>query len=248
MADDPPYNPLDKRQLGRSVANELLTRPLVPLATLPPFRGAGIYALYYSGPLAAYANWHGDTRPIYVGKAVPKGARKGLVGLDVPAGRVLYNRLRHHATSIRRGHGLKIEEFSCRYLIVDDIWIPLGETLLITEFQPPWNHPLDGFGNNVPGKGRYEGVRSAWDTVHPGRIWAPYSPAHPDAARLIEQWRPGDAVPIPDRIKPPKKGLPPELLTDEEGEPEPMVAESPLDDDDEVDENGEDSPDEDDSK
>mgnify|MGYP001610410975 FL=1 len=56
--------------------------------------------------------------------------------------------------------------------MVDDIWIPLGESLLIAKFSPIWNNIVDGFGNHDPGKGRYEGTRPRWDVLHPGRAWA----------------------------------------------------------------------------
>jgi hypothetical protein len=56
--------------------------------------------------------------------------------------------------------------------VVDDVWIPLGESLLIQRHRPIWNSLIDGFGNHTPGKGRFEGARPAWDTLHPGRHWA----------------------------------------------------------------------------
>jgi len=59
-----------------------------------------------------------------------------------------------------------------RFLVVDDIWIPLGESLLIAKFTPIWNTLIDGFGNHDPGRGRYEGMRPRWDVLHPGRAWA----------------------------------------------------------------------------
>ena len=76
-----PYNPLDKRNLGESVAGAMLKSEIHPL---PPekFMGAGIYAIYYTGDFEAYkdlsaVNREGKfARPIYVGKAVPAGARK----------------------------------------------------------------------------------------------------------------------------------------------------------------------------
>ncbi len=229
-----PYNPLDKRQLGESVANELERRQIVPLGSLTPFEGAGVYALYYDGPLAAYAELRQAGRPIYVGKAIPSGGRKGMFQVEAPPGQALFSRLSKHAESIRRGHGLDIGHFTCRYLVVDDIWIPLGETLLITKWRPPWNSPLDGFGNNDPGSGRYQGERSIWDTIHPGRPWAQYLRVRGDARELLETWRPGDDVPIPERIATPevddrgrrrRTRAAPDLPLDE-----PLVAESPPDD------------------
>lgn len=49
----PPYNPLDKRNLGASVAREMLMTDVQPL---PPtkFIGAGVYAIYYRGDYAPY--------------------------------------------------------------------------------------------------------------------------------------------------------------------------------------------------
>ena len=50
-----PFNPLDKRHLGESVASAMLKSPIHPL---PPekFKGAGIYAIYYTGDFEAYQN------------------------------------------------------------------------------------------------------------------------------------------------------------------------------------------------
>ena len=86
-----PYNPLDKRHLGEQVAEALLAQDIQPL---PPSRfiGAGVYALYYIGDHPAYAALAEVNRddqylcPIYVGKAVPEGARKGGQGEDVDPG------------------------------------------------------------------------------------------------------------------------------------------------------------------
>ena len=172
-----PYNPLDKLHLGESVAKALLTRPIDELPPAP-FPGAGIYGLYYVGKFPAYARvaeknlknqW---AAPIYVGKAVPPGARKGGYGLGEVPGEVLYRRLREHAESIQQTDNLSLDDFRCRFLVVDDIWIPLGESLLISTFSPLWNRILDGFGNHDPGAGRYNQQNSTWDVIHPGRPWA----------------------------------------------------------------------------
>ncbi|MFM9904932.1 MAG: Eco29kI family restriction endonuclease [Pyrinomonadaceae bacterium] len=172
-----PYNPLDKKNLGVSVAEAMLEQPV---SALPPerFIGAGIYALYYKGDFPPYkrvseANQNGEYgQPIYIGKAIPEGARKGGLGLDAPAGFVLQKRLVEHAKSIEQVSNLNLSDFACRFLVVDDIWIPLGESLLIESFRPLWNMVVDGFGNHTPGEGRFNQRRSSWDELHPGRSWA----------------------------------------------------------------------------
>lgn len=172
------YNPLDKIHLGESVANAILQREVEPLPPAEPFLGAGVYAIYYSGDFPAYqmiAEKNRDgafQQPIYVGKAVPAGARRGGLGLGATPGRALYARLNEHAESIEQAENLSVADFNCRYMVVDDIWIPLGESLLIQRFAPVWNTVLDGFGNHDPGSGRYNQQRSPWDMVHPGRSWA----------------------------------------------------------------------------
>lgn len=178
MKINEPYNPLDKKNLGMSVADALLSKVAEPLPPAAKFKGAGVYALYYTGNFPEYkhiseGNIHkAFTRPIYVGKAVPQGARKGGFGLDTPTGRVLFKRLDEHAKAIMEAENLEIKDFFCRHLIVDDIWIPLGESLLIETFKPLWNMVVDGFGNHDPGKGRYNQQVSPWDILHPGRSWA----------------------------------------------------------------------------
>jgi hypothetical protein len=158
MANEP-YNPLNKLRLGESVAKALLERQVVALPPAAAFLGAGIYTLYYTGNFPAYQKIAEKNRgdqwaaPIYVGKAVPLGTRKGGYGLGETPGEVLYRRLREHAESIQQAENLALEDFRCRYLVVDDIWIPLGESLLISMFAPLWNQHLDGFGNHDPGAG-----------------------------------------------------------------------------------------------
>lgn len=187
-----PFNPLDKKNLGASVAEALLTKEIHPLGDLPAFEGAGIYAIYYSGDFAPYAQvsrLNRDGRfmlPIYVGKAVPPGARMG-ANLEVPAGKVLQKRLKEHADSIRAAENLNIDDFHCRFLVVDDIWIPLGESLIIARFTPVWNSLIDGFGNHNPGKGRHAGMRPRWDVLHPGREWAMRLVERPESQEQIAQ-------------------------------------------------------------
>lgn len=192
--DERPYNPLDKINLGASVAAAMLESEARPLGNLTPFNGAGVYAIYYVGDLAPYeplAALNRDGKfliPIYVGKAVPSGARKGTFGLDVNPDQALYKRLREHAESVKSAKNLCLEDFYCRYLIVDDIWIPLGESLLIAKFSPVWNKIIDGFGNHDPGARRYDGKRPKWDTLHPGRKWAEkLAPREESPERIAEE-------------------------------------------------------------
>ncbi|MBI2751156.1 MAG: Eco29kI family restriction endonuclease [Burkholderiales bacterium] len=178
MSDTVPYNPLDKKNLGASVAEALLGRKSHPLSGLPAFHGAGIYAIYYTGDFEAYQRLRDQNQgddliaPIYVGKAIPSGGRKGVFALEGTKNKALFNRLKEHAESITATGNLNIKDFQCRYLIVDDIWIPLGESLLIAKFAPIWNTLIDGFGNHNPGKGRHQGMRPRWDVLHTGRAWA----------------------------------------------------------------------------
>jgi len=172
-----PFNPLDKKHLGESVGQAMLRQPVVPIKDIRRFEGAGVYAIYYVGSFPCYQaistlNTRGRfAAPIYIGKAVPKGSRVG-GSLDSQPGTVLYARLVQHRKSIEEVENLDIDDFYCRFIVVDDIWIPLGETLLITWFSPLWNNLIQGFGNHDPGKGRRAGLCPRWDVLHPGRRWA----------------------------------------------------------------------------
>lgn len=101
MRVEQPFNPLDKRNLGTSVADALLQQPRVPMPLAERFVAAGIYAIYYDGAFQAYRKLveHNRLRvgreiPIYVGKAIPRGARKGGFGLDASPGTALHDRAR----------------------------------------------------------------------------------------------------------------------------------------------------------
>jgi hypothetical protein len=169
------FNPLDIKNLGDSIQRAILTSEPAPLSDLPPFRGVGAYAIYYAGDLPLYerisqANQGGAwSQPIYVGKAIPKGGRKGLLTEDASDSISLRSRLRAHARSIDSAANLDVSHFYARWLVVESVWVPLGESLLISRFGPVWNTIVDGFGSNPAGSGRFAGMRSRWDTLHPGR-------------------------------------------------------------------------------
>ncbi len=54
-------------------------------------------------------------------------------------------------------------------MLVDEIWVPLGEARLVDWFRPIWNVTVEGFGSKVEGGGRTTTARSVWDILHPGR-------------------------------------------------------------------------------
>jgi hypothetical protein len=184
MAGYNPFNPLDKRNLAESIVGALEKAPYSKLPPENEFTGAGVYLLYYEGPNPLYKPLVSGNKglavphPIYVGKAAPSGARMGGFGLEDNVGKDILKRLREHAKSIEEVNDLELKHFKCKFLTVDDIWIPLGEQLLIQNHKPIWNSLLTGFGIHVPGKGRDKQARSLWDEVHVGRSIAKNLPAN----------------------------------------------------------------------
>ena len=190
-ADVIPFNPLDKRVLGASIAEAMIGTPVYPLFTPVPIKGAGLYALYYHGNFPVYAelakrNTNGQCdAPIYVGQALPQGVRKG--ASDDTKKNALRDRVSKHRRSIEPTE-LKVEDFSYRVLVLDDTFIRLGEMSLISIYRPIWNTFLEGFGNNVQGKGRDASLKSRWDTLHPGRKQATkHDDRHESAAQIAAE-------------------------------------------------------------
>ena len=185
-----PFNPLEKRVLGASIAEVLLTTPIYPLSQAFPLRGPGVYAIYYHGsrfaPYAALAQRNAGGKavwPIYVGQALPSGGRRGIETDNDDSS--LRNRLLKHCRSIKAATSdFDIEDFSYRALVMDDAFIRLAETSLLVLYKPIWNNYVDGFGNNAPGSGREASKRSRWDTLHGGRSQAA---THEDRGETREQ-------------------------------------------------------------
>lgn len=151
-----------------------------PVHLLPPpenFIGAGVYALYYIGKSPYYKHLYELNRlsfvqPIYVGKAVPRGWRQARVQ---EASNELYSRLTEHYSSIFQVNNLNIDDFRCRFMILENASVDMigtVEAALIRQYTPIWNSCIDGFGNHDPGSGRYDQAMSDWDILHPGRKWA----------------------------------------------------------------------------
>lgn len=166
------FNPLDYKALGRSIAAELNNSDAHVMPPTSKFFGVGVYALYYVGNFAPYRplvekHGHAAKVPIYVGKAVPEGARIG----GAAAGKAsLYGRLHEHGRSIGEAKStLQLEDFRYRFLIVEPAFVPLCEVALLGEHRPLWNSWLHGFGSNAAGSGRGKTRKSLWDTLHPGR-------------------------------------------------------------------------------
>ncbi|WP_081176525.1 Eco29kI family restriction endonuclease [Rhizobium rhizosphaerae] len=134
--------------------------------------------MYYIGEFPAHAPIRTGnlndvfSRPIYIRKAIPKGGRKGGLSSEASTGRSLADRLAQHTTSIEHASNLRIEDLLVRFLVVDDIWNPLGENILIETFKPLWSRAIDGFGNRDTGKRRATQYRSPWGVLHPGRAVA----------------------------------------------------------------------------
>lgn len=173
MPTDTEYNPLDYGNLTKNVVEELMRRGPFELPLSQVFEGAGVYALFYDGDFEPYAPLRSAAAdvPIYVGKAIPSGGRRGgraARGTRAP----LYARIAQHVTSIQMAGNLRLEDFRCRYLVVTPLWITMAERFLIEHYQPIWNICLDGFGNHDPGAGRHQGENTWWDALHPGRLWA----------------------------------------------------------------------------
>lgn len=173
-----PYNPLDTENIGESLVNAMLRVNPVRIDRINPFPGAGVYAIYYTGSFPAYAqlaerNQGGAfAQPIYVGKAIPSGGRKGTVSFGEVSGKYLYKRIKEHGESVGVAENLDVKDFYARWLVVEPIWIPLTESLMINRSACVWNAIVEGFGNHDPGRNRHGGKRTKWDTLHPGRWWA----------------------------------------------------------------------------
>ena len=164
------YDPFTYETLMAGMVLRFEQQPLNLLADDIRIAGPGIYCLLYTGQFEAYSAISNRNRPIYVGKAVPPGSRRGDDGnITFPA---LQARIREHKRSIEAATNLNVNDFTYRSLAIVPAWINLAERSVIQHYKPVWNRSLDGFGDHDPGSGRYNGERSWWDTLHPGRTWA----------------------------------------------------------------------------
>jgi hypothetical protein len=175
-----PFDPLSVENVGVTLAVELVEQPIHPLPPPgTPFLGAGVYAIYYCGKHPAYSGLinldggAGGTRyPVYIGSAVRENAKQGFNPRATTQARI-WMRLINHSESIRDVQQagldphLRLEDFRCRFLVLNDAHITLAESVLIATFRPAWNGM--GFGSKVVGGERMTGRPSLWDSLHPGR-------------------------------------------------------------------------------
>ncbi|AKU25042.1 hypothetical protein ACZ75_20565 [Massilia sp. NR 4-1] len=173
LRPDSIFDPADPSTAGRVVALTLVAQHRHSLSRIPDFYGAGVYAIYYKGDFAPYAMLKGKEHPIYVGKADPDNpAAKDAI----KQGTKLSTRLREHAKSICKARTtLNIEDFECRFLIVQTGFQKSAEDYLINFFKPIWNSETKicfGLGKHGDSSDTRGNKRSPWDTLHPGRAWA----------------------------------------------------------------------------
>jgi hypothetical protein len=146
---------------------------------LPKFSGPGVYLIYCVASTGIYRQFGETNRteyrvPIYVGKAVPQGWRKGRSSASSNTN-ALSHRMNEHRLNIANCESLDLDDFACRFVIMEnDASDMIGalESALIRQYNPLWNTVVDGFGNHTPGKGRWDQAKSEWDVLHPGRDWA----------------------------------------------------------------------------
>lgn len=182
------FDPTDPNTAGRVVALTLVAQARHPLSEIPDFYGAGVYAIYYKGDFGAYGPLSGTDHPIYVGKADPDNqAAKDAVS----QGTKLSGRLNEHAKSIRKATStLNIDDFDCRFLIVQTGFQKSAEDYLINFFKPIWNSETKicfGLGKHGDSSDTRGNKRSPWDTMHPGREWADSSAQNQKAPEQILQ-------------------------------------------------------------
>lgn len=188
LRPDAIFDPTDPVTAGRVVALTLVAQARHPLSSIPEFYGAGVYAIYYKGDYEHYRPLSGTEHPIYVGKADPATpSAKDAIAQGVK----LAGRLSEHAKSVRKAMTtLNIDDFDCRFLIVQSGFQKSAEDYLINMFKPIWNSETRicfGLGKHGDSSDTRGNKRSPWDTLHPGRAWADASSEDQKPAALISE-------------------------------------------------------------
>ena len=123
---------------------------------------------------------------LYIGKAAGESAKQGFRTASTSE-KKLFQRIGQHVGSIRQARNLSLEDFRCRYLVLNDAYISLAESVMIRLFRPPWNGM--SLGSNGVGGPRMAGKESLWDSLHLGRKGRPRgsSARAREAAKVILQ-------------------------------------------------------------
>ena len=94
----------------------------------------------------------------------------------IAQGERLARRLADHRKNISKAvTTLSIDDFECRFLLVQSGYETAAEDYLIYLFKPIWNNEtgiLYGLGKHGDAATTRQNKRSPWDTLHPGRTWA----------------------------------------------------------------------------
>jgi hypothetical protein len=178
------FDPSDPKVVGRMVALALLAQVRVPLESIEPTYGSGVYAIYYHGDHPLYAAISGTETPIYVGKADPAS---GDASTAREQGAKLTGRLLEHAGTIATAEAyaashpsdqfppIKLADFTCRRLVCATNAQLVAEKHLIGMFWPLWNSETKacwGMSKHGDAAKTRANKRSPWDVAHPGRLWA----------------------------------------------------------------------------
>lgn len=167
------FDPSNPSIAGRIAGITMIAQPRRPLASVDPFYGSGVYAIYYKGKAPTYRGISKKEHPIYVGKADP-GDPASKTAFE--QGEKLCGRLNEHRKNIVKAETtLRIEDFEYRALVVQTGWQGAAEGYLIGLFKPIWNNEVGicyGFGKHGDAPETRANLRSPWDTLHPGRDWA----------------------------------------------------------------------------
>lgn len=109
------FDPTDPNTSGRVVALTLVAQIRHPLAKIPEFYGAGVYAIYYRGDFEPYAaQGHGPPDLHRQGRS----GQPGRQGRGRPRHQTIGPPQRAREVHPQRRHHLDINDFDCRFLIV----------------------------------------------------------------------------------------------------------------------------------
>jgi hypothetical protein len=179
------FDPSDPKTVGLMVSIALLAQPRVPLGSVKPTYGSGVYAIYFEGAHPLYDRISGTETPIYVGKADPSD---GDASTPREQGPRLTGRLIEHAGTIATAeqyaaelglsaglYPIRLADFTCRRLVCATNAQLVAERHLIRMFWPVWNADTKacwGMSKHGDAAKTRRNKRSPWDVVHPGRAWA----------------------------------------------------------------------------